>query len=184
MAINPFEVFSAVAQLAGVVGIFFLYQQIRLSRKAAQCQLINDLEKEFVSYYVIFAKLKPGGDWHESASLSREEIGQLESLMHGCSSTTLIHVPDSGFPSRCGGALRPRRARARADRGGEPLPGPVQLHLGVSLAVPSPLVVAGGADSVAAGDRAPFASRMSLDEVEHAAGRIAGAQPACVLPAE
>ena len=77
MAINPFEVLSAVAQFAAVVGIFFLYQQIRLSRKAAQGQLINDLEKEFVSYYVIFAKLKPGGDRHESASLSREEIGQL-----------------------------------------------------------------------------------------------------------
>ncbi|WP_228718073.1 thiamine pyrophosphate-dependent enzyme [Kitasatospora acidiphila] len=42
--------------------------------------------------------------------------------MHGGSSTTLIHSPDSGFPSRYGGELRPRRAHARAFATPQPSP--------------------------------------------------------------
>ena len=78
------QALSAVAQFAAVLGIFFLYRQIELSRKATQCQLINDLEKEFSSYYSVFAKLKPGGGWHKAAMLSIDDVVQLENLASFC----------------------------------------------------------------------------------------------------
>jgi hypothetical protein len=84
MVISLIQAFSVVAQFAAVIGIFFLYRQIELSRKATQCQLINDLEKEFSSYYSVFAKLKPGGVWHDSATLSIDDIVQLETLASFC----------------------------------------------------------------------------------------------------
>ena len=95
MVISLIQAFSVVAQFAAVIGIFFLYRQIELSRKATQCQLINDLEKEFSSYYSVFAKLKPGGVWHESATLSMEDVVQLESLASFCEK--LKHFRDRGI---------------------------------------------------------------------------------------
>ena len=84
MNANLIQTLSVVAQIAAVAGIFLLYQQIELSRKATQCQLINDLEKEFSSHNVVFANLKPGGSWFGSAHLSREEIAELENLASFC----------------------------------------------------------------------------------------------------
>lgn len=85
MVISLIQALSAVAAVAAaVLGIFFLHRQIELSRKATQCQFINELEKEFSSYYAVFAKLKPGGDWHEIAELSIENVAQLENLASFC----------------------------------------------------------------------------------------------------
>jgi hypothetical protein len=75
---------SSIAQLAAVIGIFLLYRQIQLSRSATQCQLINELEKEFSSYNVYFVKLKLGAEWHEPSELSAEDIAQLENLAAFC----------------------------------------------------------------------------------------------------
>lgn len=78
------QAISVVAQSAAVIGIFLLYRQIELSRKATQCQLINDLEKEFATYYGTFAKLKPGGAWHQGVTLTPDDVVQLESLAAFC----------------------------------------------------------------------------------------------------
>jgi uncharacterized membrane protein YphA (DoxX/SURF4 family) len=61
---------------------------------------------------------------------------------------------------------------------------PLPDRLRVSRVTAGTLVVARGADSVAARDRAPFASWMSLSEIEHAARRVAGAQARGILTAE
>jgi nucleoside-diphosphate-sugar epimerase len=75
-------------------------------------------------------------------------------------------------------------ANGQADVGGRPFPSSLPDRLRVALVLAGPLVVPRGANSVAAGHRAPFASRMSLNEVEHAARRIAGAQARGILTAE
>jgi len=95
MVTGLIQALSAVAQFAAVVGIFFLYRQIELGRKATQCQLINDLEKEFSSYYSVFAKLKPGGTWRDSATLSNDDVAELENLASFCEK--LKHFRDRGI---------------------------------------------------------------------------------------
>jgi len=45
-----------------------------------------------------------------------QQIGKLQSLLHSGSSIIVIHLPDSGFPSRYGRELRPGRAHARGFR--------------------------------------------------------------------
>jgi hypothetical protein len=84
MVVSLIQALAAIAQFAAVVGIYFLYRQIQLSRKATECQLINELEKEFSGFYGVFAKLKPGGAWHESATLSADDVAQLENLASFC----------------------------------------------------------------------------------------------------
>ena len=88
------QALSAVAQLAAVAGIIFLYREIQLNKSAIQCHLINDLEKEFSHFYSIFAKLKEGGVWEKSAVLSSEDIAQLENLASFCEK--LKHFRDRG----------------------------------------------------------------------------------------
>ena len=95
MAVSLIQVLSAVAQCAAVIGIYFLYRQIQLSRKATECQLINEIEKEFSSYYSVFAKLKPGGAWNERATLSSDDVAQLENLASFCEK--LKHFSDRGI---------------------------------------------------------------------------------------
>lgn len=95
MVVSLIQALSAVAQVAAVIGIFFLYRQIELGRKATQCQLINDLEKEFSGYYSVFAKLKPGGAWHASATLATDDVAQLENLASFCEK--LKHFRDRGI---------------------------------------------------------------------------------------
>jgi hypothetical protein len=94
MAITVFEAISAASQIAEVVAIVFLYKQIQLSKTTTQCQLINDLEKEFTNYYGVLAKLKPDGPWAKSAILSSDEVGQLENLASFCEK--LKHFKDRG----------------------------------------------------------------------------------------
>jgi hypothetical protein len=95
MAIEPIEVLSAITQFAAVIGIFLLYLQIKLSRKATESQLINELEKEFSNYYPVLAKIKPGGAWYSRAELNSEEIAQLENLAAFCEK--LKHFHDRGI---------------------------------------------------------------------------------------
>jgi len=94
MAITVFEAISAASQIAEVAAIVFLYKQIQLSKTTTQCQLINDLEKEFTNYYGVLAKLKSDGVWAKSAILTSEEVGQLENLASFCEK--LKHFKDRG----------------------------------------------------------------------------------------
>jgi len=95
MPSTSLEVFSAITQLGTVAGIFLLYRQIEMTRKGAESQLINELEKEFAGYYLVFAKIKPNGVWHTSVELNPEEIAQLENLAAFCEK--LKHFHDRGI---------------------------------------------------------------------------------------
>jgi hypothetical protein len=75
---------AQLAQIFTVIGIVLLYRQIQNNRKTTQAQLINDLEREFSSYYSVFSKLKIGGSWYELCQLENREICDLEMLVVYC----------------------------------------------------------------------------------------------------
>jgi len=95
MTIELIQLLPIIAQFATVIGIFLLYRQIELNRKATESQLINELEKEFSNHCLIFAKLKPGGAWYVSTNLEGEQIAQLENLAAFCEK--LKHFYDRGI---------------------------------------------------------------------------------------
>jgi hypothetical protein len=95
MIANLILLLTALAQCATVAGIFLLRHQIELSRRTTEGQLINELEKEFSTYYSVFAKLEPGGAWHGHASLSADDVAPLEMLTSFCEK--LKHFVDRGI---------------------------------------------------------------------------------------
>lgn len=88
------QVVSVVAQLATSASLILLYRQINSSQKATESQLINELEKEFGTYYGVFAKLKPGGEWHDAVTLSNNEVAELENLAAFCEKLQHFHDRD------------------------------------------------------------------------------------------
>jgi nucleoside-diphosphate-sugar epimerase len=134
---------------------------------------------DFVSWDELTRRAGP-----EHAEVTREHTSRSITASIARAREVLGYAPRYSSLDALHEALTWLVANGRADVGGQQFPSPLRDRLRVALVLAGPLVVARGAYPVAAGHRAPFASRMSLDEEEHAARCIAGAQSRGSVTAE